>query len=419
MSDALESAQQAVDSAQQALDSGAVGANNEFESNAGGLREAVAEVQQAREEAAATRPPPPPASDILSGPGLEQKITLAGDKPVSVRTAARSLNLLHQQQQAEIEKIETELAAQGHSWDELLSGEVPVSRNPGDVAPARDAAPAAPAAQSSAELNATKAELARTQQQAAEAFQQYELARQAMAARDHLSREVRDRHAVIQAKVAALQQHFPGVRLDSSGNYPEADLARLRTQNPQAAAVWDATVAEINSKALEAEALHQRAVDETRRVNAEVGEQQDALFRQKHPEFATDSKQVAELQRQALKTLTDAGFSERELGRAWAGDDGLFLRDARVQSFILNALNLANENQALKERLGLAQDKVKQIRPSRDLPSVQRPGPRPDVSHSANREVAALRKALDKQNTGRAGLMNAIRYKQALYQKTR
>jgi hypothetical protein len=392
----LQEAQAAIDAAQTAIDNAAA-ESNQFESNSSGLRQAAAELQQARAEAEATTPPPAPsASDILSGPGLEQKITLPGDKPVSVRNAARSLSALHELQQQEIAQIDAGLAHQGYSWDQLLSGEVvPVSK---DQAP--DAAPAAPAAQPSAELDATKAELAQAQRKAAA----YEADRQEQAKFDALSESARRHQYALVDAVRAAQQIFPDI-------VTQEDLQKAWVQNPARAAEFTKVFNGIQSWSLQGEALVRRAADEAQRVNAKIGDQQDAAFESKHPEFAADRKQMAALQRQAFQTLKDAGFSEQELGKAWTGEDKLFLRDHRVQSFLLGHLNLLNEHEALKERLGIAQ---KSMKPGRDLAPVRKPGVSQDRDTGSAQQIQATRRALSKATTQRSGAMAAVNYMQAL-----
>jgi hypothetical protein len=389
----LQEAQALIDAAQNAID-GATAESNQFESNSDGLRRAAAEVGAKREEAATTtRPPPPPASDLVSGvPGGIQKIVIEGDGPLKARSAARAVSELRARQNAEIAQIDDGLARGGYDWSDLLEGRVtPVSRNPGDVQRS-DAAPASPPQPSEADRQ--KAELARIQQQTEQERQQYESVRQSRAA----SEDARRMANLVQAGIAEFTQKYPEIRTES-------DLAAVRAKNPQRAAAAERDVGLLNGGLLQMEALQQRAINKVHAANASVIEQQDRLFAERHPEFVADPKQMAELQRRAWKSLTDKGFADQEIERAWSGQEPLHLRDARVQSYIADRIKLENENAMLKERLGLTQQKLK---PLQDLPPVRGPGARQDRDTGSAQRIANLKRAVSKAPTQRAGVERSM-----------
>jgi hypothetical protein len=394
MSDALEQARQAAENAQTAVDSGAFAdRGEEYESTSSGLKSAVAELQQAREEFVQTaRPPPPSPSDLIGAP---QKIFPADDKPMSPRTAAKQLSELHRQQKEYIQQWDNALAAVGGGgWNDELTPEQAARLGFGTPV----AAPEVPAQPN--ELDQQRQALAQQQQQVEAQRAYYEQARQAQS----LSTDARQMADLVQAGVHKFRAAYPEIKTD-------ADLNLLRGKDPARAAAAERDLGVINGWGLQAEALQRRAVDQVAQVNAKAGEEHDRLFTERHPEFVSDAKEMATLQRQALQTLRDGGFSDQELGRAWTGQDGLFLRDHRVQSFVLEHLNLKNENEALRARLEGAQ---KGLKPVRDLPPIRKPGVAQDVPAGSYQEVQAKRRALARASTQRAGALAGVDLLQAM-----
>jgi hypothetical protein len=146
-----------------------------------------------------------------------------------------------------------------------------------------------------------------------------------------------------------------------------------------------------------------RAEAVAKEVNKARAKTEDEKFLAAHPEY--DSKEAPALQRQALASLKSAGFQEDELTRVWNGDAPLHMRDHRVQNFIADHTRLAQENAALKERLGIAERGLQTGRIPKNVPPVSRPGVSSDQQPGAYQELAAKRRAIARATGDRASVL--------------
>jgi hypothetical protein len=244
------------------------------------------------------------------------------------------------------------------SWDDVLEGK---AQAPGVSETA--AAPGPAQGPSDAE-RAAAAEAQLAQQQ-----QQIEAERQQRQAFTELDQQVRHQRYLLNGAVQEVLAAYPEFRTQQ--DLQSAWVAGgVRAQR---AAEYTRIANALNDKALAAEALEARARDVGQRNNAAVAKAEDDRFLAAHPEYK--SKDGVALQKAAVASLKNAGFSEEELARTWDGSQPMYLRDHRVQSFIARQVALENENQALKERLGLAEQSVRRAgRVPANLPPVMRPG---------------------------------------------
>jgi len=331
------------------------GPEGNFSSETAGLQAAASELAQARETFAA-RPDPPSASDLVAGPGEAQEVSLPGDprdpkSAISALNAAKSLSALHHQQQQEIDQLEQEFARQNISWSDALDGKLD-----GTVRAASEAS--APQAEPQQQQPAPDDEQQRLQDQVRFAQQQQH------AAFNQMSAEAAHQKYLIAGAVREVAALFPEIR-------SEQDLIAVRMRNPARAAQFTQVVGQLEAKAMQAEWLTLQARTVGERANADEAARQDKLFEEKYQDFAKD----AQLQKQAMASLKDAGFSEEELTRTWNGEAPVYLRDHRTQAFIADHVRLQNENAALKARLDVAQQSVRRGgRVPGNLPPMMAPG---------------------------------------------
>jgi len=145
----------------------------------------------------------------------------------------------------------------------------------------------------------------------------------------------------INLMVSELARDFPDVRdLDS--------LQRLSQTNPGRYVAFKARADIINARSQEAQVAQQRRAQESQQAFAAFVAEQDRMFMQKAPEFATtDDKKLRALQDDVKATLKDVGFSDQDLEAAWSGTP-ISMRDHRVQLVIRDAQRYRNAQAKLK-----------------------------------------------------------------------
>ena len=193
-----------------------------YSSNSDGLKAAAADIARDRET---RRPEPPSASDLVAGVGNLQKITLEGDGPISIRTAAKSVGALHDAQEQGRALLEQELAQHGVEWESVLDGTVSLDENGKLVNP--------PARASEAPLTEAQAKQGETE------AQEWLKAQTEQQERQRVALELHQRQANYDQMNDAVRHGkflLNNAATDILGRYPEirsqGDLQRLWMQNP-------------------------------------------------------------------------------------------------------------------------------------------------------------------------------------------
>jgi hypothetical protein len=193
--------------------------------------------------------------------------------------------------------------------------------------------------------------------------------------------------SALPALVESLQQSI-------AGDFPDIknweDVQKLAREDWARYIAWDASQKKLATIANEAQAAQQRQAQDLQARFVAFAKEQDARFIERNPEFADQAKAAA-LQKAAINTLKNTGFSEDELGRQWAGQEALSLRDARLQEIIKKA-SLYDQAQA----------SIKKAAP-KALPPVQRPGVAPAPGRGVQQQISALEKQLDRTTSHAQG----------------
>jgi hypothetical protein len=186
---------------------------------------------------------------------------------------------------------------------------------------------------------------------------------------------------------AALPQLLATLQQQQAGEFADirtiADVERLAREDYPRYLQWDLAQKKIAAVQQEAMAAQQRQAAELTQRFTEFAQREDSLLAEKVPEMA-DSKKAAELQNAALAVLKSTGFNEQELAASWRGEQGLSLRDHRVQLLILDAT-----------RWREAQAKAKQVQ-AKPVPPVQRPGVAQGKNAAREAEIANLDQKLER-----------------------
>lgn len=145
----------------------------------------------------------------------------------------------------------------------------------------------------------------------------------------------------INLMVSELARDFPEVRdMDS--------LQRLAQTNPARYVAFQARAEVLKARTREAQTAQQRQQQEAQQSFAQFVADQERMFLEKAPEFATaDDKKLRALQDDVRATLKEVGFSDTDLEAAWSGAP-VSMRDHRVQLIIRDALRYRNAQAKLK-----------------------------------------------------------------------
>ena len=201
---------------------------------------------------------------------------------------------------------------------------------------------------------------------------------------------------------AALPQLLATLQQQQAGEFADirtiADVERLAREDQPRYMRWDLAQKKIAAVQQEMVAAQLRQGAELQQRFAEFAHGQDRLLAEKVPDMA-DAKKAAELQNAALSVLKSTGFDEHELAASWRGEQGLSLRDHRVQLLILDATRWRD-----------AQAKAKQVQ-AKPVPPVQRPGTAQGKGAAREAEIANLTTKLEKTGSLRdaAALLRARR----------
>jgi hypothetical protein len=216
-------------------------------------------------------------------------------------------------------------------------------------------------------------DLRRRQNEAAEARKAIE-AEQAAAAKARQEYE-----AKIPQLLQTLQQQQASEFADIRTH---ADLQRMAAEDPVRYLKWDAHQKQLSAVAEEAQAAHQRQVQEAVQSWQKFCANEDKLIADKLPDLADPAK-APKLRESAVKVLTDHGFTEQELAEAWNGQLAIPLRDHRIQLLIHDAVKW-REAQAAAQKVTAT-----------PKPPVQRPGTAQTRPSAAEAEIQALQQKLD------------------------
>lgn len=318
-----------------------------YTSEAGGIRDAAREVSDRRREEHGAEPEPHKV-EVNDADVPEDGMTL--------REAAGGLSDYRRQ-----------LAEDRAALERALG----ISKEPQDGAPAAEPQ-ATPAADDAARQRLQEAE--RAKQAAATERAQAEQARRLYA--------------------QSLQAHLQAVRSEILTEFPEikseADLMALAGKDPPKFARALAALQKGDAIASGLAQVAQAQEHERRAQFQTWASQQDASFNDRHPELRdeTAKRHARDL---VLRHATAEGLTVDELARLWSGEGALSLRDARVQSMMLDAARY-------REAMAAARNATKA-----NLPPVQRPGvAQPHGSRHAG-ELDTLQGAFKSNPTARAG----------------
>lgn len=212
-----------------------------------------------------------------------------------------------------------------------------------------------------------------------------------------------ERAKVEQARLqyeTALPQLLQTLQAQYAGAFPDvktmADVERLAAEDWPRYVQWDLQQKKMAAVQQEFLAAQQREQGEKQSKFSEFARKQDELFKERVPDIA-DPKKSAELEKAALKTLSNLGFEQSELGASWTGQKDISLRDHRMQLLIRDA-TLWRE----------AQEKAKATA-AKPLPPVQRPG----VAKSPGAQAEAETQALTQRLAQTGSLRDAIALRKA------
>jgi hypothetical protein len=164
---------------------------------------------------------------------------------------------------------------------------------------------------------------------------------------------------------AALPQLLATLAQQQAGEFADirsvADVERLAREDWPRYVQWDLAQKKLAAVQQELAAAQQREAQERQQRFAEFAKHQDKLLIERVPDMA-DSAKAQALQTAAMAVLEELGFERSELAASWVGQQGLSLRDHRLQALIIDAV-----------RWREAQAKARQAA-AKPVPPVQRPG---------------------------------------------
>jgi hypothetical protein len=193
----------------------------------------------------------------------------------------------------------------------------------------------------------------------------------------------------IPALVQALQQSIAGEFPDVQS---QADVDRLAREDALRYIQWDAAQKKLGAVRAEAEAAQQRQYSELQGRWNTFANEQDAAFIKAAPEFA-DKEKAAQLQKSAMRVLTEIGFTEDELARNWNGQQALSLRDHRLQLLIRDGVRYREAQASVK----------KGATPVRSVPPVTRPGAAPAPGKALEGRIKQIEIAMSKTTSQSQG----------------
>jgi len=225
-------------------------------------------------------------------------------------------------------------------------------------------------------------ELRRGQNEAAEA-------RKAIEAERQRAEQVRQQYE------AALPQLLQTLHAQQAGEFADvqsvADVERLAREDWPRYLQWDLAQKKLQAVQQEMASAQMRAAQEQQQQFAAFAREQDRLLAERVPDMA-DPDKAPKLQSAALALLKDTGFKDEELAKAWQTRGDFSLRDARVQSLIVDAVRW-------REAQAKAREAVK-----KPVPPVQRPGVSQGKDAARQQELQNLEKQI-----GRSSGINALR----------
>jgi hypothetical protein len=189
----------------------------------------------------------------------------------------------------------------------------------------------------------------------------------------------------------------------------QAALERLAQTNPQRFAKF----MEVDTRFRQAQAELQRIRQQQAEAHSQAyaqnyrrfAEQHDKAAEQLIPEMAPngDPRARMALQQGAMDLLKEAGYSNEELHQAWTGGGTFYLRDARAQKIIADAVRYRLGQQRMKEAI------------AQPHPPAQRPGVRMPQSSYSDQSIAAANKQLSLSGN----IRDATRLRQLQYAQRR
>jgi hypothetical protein len=221
-----------------------------------------------------------------------------------------------------------------------------------------------------------------------------------------------DYQTLLQAQLAQMLgvgQEFNDVKQLANQIGEQAALEKLAQTDPQRFAKF----MEVDTRFRQAQAELQRIRQQQAEAHSQAyaqnyrrfAEQHDKAVEQIIPEMApgADPRARMALQQGAMDLLKEAGYSNEELHQAWTGGGTFYLRDARAQKIIADAVRYRLGQQKMKEAVKAPH------------PEVQRPGVRQPQSTYSDQTIASHNKALSSSGN----LRDAVALRRAQYAQRR
>lgn len=303
-----------------------------------------------------------PDTGAASASGIVE-VSLAGDKPLTAREAARSLSSFREKRESPtqaplsdlVEDIKPDNTQSGDEPDAAAADAQPHGEDQG-TEPAAEP-PIEPPRSWTKEARERFASLPReTQEYLASREQERDVATrrsQNEAAEQRKALEA-ERSKVEQARVqyeTALPQVMATLEQQQVEQFGDiktyADVEKLAREDWPRYVLWDAQQKRIAGTRAQLAATSERQAQEKQTKFAEFAKRESELFAEKVPE-AADPEKFGKLKDAALTTLRDLGFSDEELGKMWRGDMELSLHDHRLQLLLRDGVQFRAARTAAK-----------------------------------------------------------------------
>ena len=171
-------------------------------------------------------------------------------------------------------------------------------------------------------------ELRRSQNEAAERLK-------GLTAKEQAAEQARQHYeAALPALLQALQGLHAGAFADITS---EADVNKLAAADPPRFMTWQAHRTQMDMLEHEMRQARERQAQNSQAKWSAFVTEQDRLFLARAPELS-DSTRAQKVADAAVRILKDIGFSEDELGQAWAGEQFVSLRDHRIRLLVFESI---------------------------------------------------------------------------------
>jgi len=195
-------------------------------------------------------------------------------------------------------------------------------------------------------------ELRRSQNEAAEKLK-------GLIAKEQAAERARQHYeAALPALLQALQGLHAGAFADVTS---EADVDRLAAADPPRFMTWQAHRMQMDMLENEMRQARERQAHDSQAKWSAFASEQDRLILARAPELS-DLRRAQKAVDAAVRVLTDIGFSEDELVRAWAGEQFVSLRDHRIQLLVFESIRYREQREAMAAAKHNATDLLSPVR---------------------------------------------------------